>query len=1214
MSETTNQQRNAVTARGNVLVSAGAGTGKTTIVVERCLQLVLEEECTLENILMVTFTEAAAAGMRERIRAALRERARAAPAGSVLAERLAQEMALLDVAPICTLHSFCLDLVRQHFHLLGIDPQFAVLDEQQTGPLIHETLDALFQRHYADAAPHSGAVRELVRRYGGGSDEPIRRLVARVHRHTQALADPERWFASQTAAFANPKPTSWRNAFIAGVVDWAKLWHEAIEPYAALSTNVRRCAQALDELPPQPGFEEAARAVTAVVHAHEMKWDVLKKGFRDPIKPFFTEAAFLHELARDNGAPLVQDWEWSREQMLTLLQLTREFTESFTEVKRESGGVDFADQERLALRLLYDETGRPTPIANACRERFRFVFVDECQDINEAQDAILRAVSRENVKANRFLVGDVKQSIYRFRLADPRIFQNYESRWKETGGDGRFLPLSENFRGREALLHFINPLFRTLMRPVIGGLNYEADVALVFGNAAERMPLSLAARTPPAGAPANAWPRSDEVAPRVELHLIARETGESTDGEPEENESVPLELLDLESTEREARLIAQRLKQLEEQGYRVWDRELRRFKPVDYCDMVVLMRGIGTRAEAFAKAFHQAGVPLHAERAGFLEALEVTDLLNLLRLFDNPLQDVPLLAVLRSPLVGFSPEELARLRLADRHKLFWFALRRFHANGPAPGEIPVLWQKVDWFLRRWEAWRQIIRQSALSHCLETALAETHYEALVLSNERGPARLANVRRFVDLARSFDPYQRQGLFRFLRFIEEQREAEVRHEPAALATGNAVRLMTIHQSKGLEFPVVILAGVGNAFNFRDLQGDILLQEDFGLCPKVLPPGGRRRYPSVTHWLAAQRERRAVLGEEMRLLYVALTRARDTLILAGTARKKSDDALWTRRAPVTDRALVTARCYLDWLRLWLPHASGGQNRANEHEGGNDLLRWKVYDPLDPIFALSESNQFKPASNAAERAPTAEELTALRTRLEWRYPFGAATRQRSKTSYTAQRAVVIEEDDVVDFEPTLPGATRPLHRKSRGPGPSGKEIGRAHHKFLQFVRFDRLGGLSALKEERERLVSGNILSPEEASSLDLSALADFWRGELGTRIRTQKQERLHRELRFTVRLSPSDLNESGLPVDLSLSSCEFVVVQGAVDLAVILPKEIWLMDFKTDDLRDRDVDAKRADYGRQIKLYALALDRIYRRPVTESWLHFLALGKTMAL
>ena len=1206
MSTLTEQQCAAIAARGNVLVAAGAGTGKTSTITGRCVRLVLDENCPLDRILMVTFTEAAAAEMRERIRKALHAEGDKAAPDSEAANHLADQIALLETAPISTLHSFCLDLVRRNFHALGLDPQFTVLDEQQTKPLLHAVLDALFERHYADATADSAAVRELVRHCGNGNDDGIRQLVAKIHQHAQALAAPERWLAEQTAALNDSSPATRHNHFITGVREWAQLWREAVEPYARGCANVNLCARALDDILAKKSFTAIDDALAAIIAAHEMKWDALKRDFRDPIKPVFTDAEFLHELTRDDGAALAQDWEWTRHHLLALLQLAREFTADFTQAKRELGGIDFADQEQLALRLLCDAAGQPTPVALACRERFRFVFVDECQDINAAQDAILRAVSRDGAAANRFLVGDVKQSIYRFRLADPRIFQDYQSQWSagpEAGApaNGRRLALSDNFRSREALLNFINPLFGTLMRPVIGGLDYDAEAELKFGNATSRAPLS----------------RATDAAPRVELHVITKDSdGEATEDAPDAA-AKPQDLMDLQTTEREARLIARRLRELKDSGHPIWSRERNGFAPVEFRDMVVLMRGVAGRAEIFAKAFHQFGVPLHAARAGFLDAIEVADLLNLLRLLDNPLQDVPLLAVLRSPFVGLAADELAAVRMAQRDGLLWFALtanQEFQGRKQKieTGGLKGVWRKVQTFLEQFRHWRELVRHSSLTHCLETALTETHYEALLLAGERGAERVANVRRLVDLARRFDPFQREGLFRFLRFIGEQEEAGVRHEPAAAISENAVRLATIHSSKGLEFPVVALAGLGAKFNARDLSADILLDDELGLCPKVLPPAMRRRYPSVAHWLAAQRGKHALLGEEMRLLYVALTRAKDTLLLIGTAAKKDEVSRWREPAAVTDYALTKAAGPLDWLRLWFAPAVKADSWTDERSGANELLRWQFHAPLDASFALDATPATR-ATDAAGQPPTAAELATLKNILTWRYPHAAATQEPAKTSVSALRRRATEQDAEAKPMFSLPRNT--AARVRRDGRLTAAEIGTAHHAFLQLAEIGRTATELDLRNQATHLEKAGALTPAQVAALDFAALAAFWQSDLGQRLRTLPQENIHREMPFTARMSAADLRALNLPpADSNLVREEFVVVQGVADLVVLLPQEIWLLDFKTDAASADELAAKAKIYEPQLKLYARALQGIYGRPATNCCLHFLTARQTVAV
>jgi ATP-dependent helicase/nuclease subunit A len=1311
MSHFTPSQKEAIAARGNVLVVAGAGTGKTSTLVQRCLAL-LEEGASLESILMVTFTDAAAAEMRHRIRDALQERLRAldgtaggnsnddpgaclkTPQSIVAAEvtrlqylgdpprdtedvrassrrrlqveqdlrvHFEKQLALLDMASISTLHSFCLQLVREHFYELSIDPEVTVLDEQQTGPLVRQTLDALLERHFASDTESDRAVQSLVRVQGRGSDDRIRALILKLHRYTQSLANPDRWLEEQRALFRQPDPARWREWFVEGFVDWRALWRPALASQVA-TPAILLSSKALESAPEHPSVAEVADAVQAIiaVDGNDETWPRgSKTAVRSQFKNFFTEAEFLGSLTPAEGSdPLAEDWELIRHPSAALLDLTREFTADFSRAKHDLGGVDFPDLEQFALRLLRDpRTDELTPLARTWQTRLHHLFVDEYQDINAAQDAILTALSRDGAESNRFLVGDVKQSIYRFRLADPAIFRGYERRWGGGAVHARRISLLDNFRSREGVLDFVNGLFDALMREEIGGVPYEP---LRFGNPAESLlensvpggagdpPIpsgdspdgmtsasvtyldagfpAVASSIPVGGSPTGAggspappifWTGSkeQEEAPRVEFHLIAKgeETkggNEAGDGQAEESADVS----DLLATEREARLVALRLRELHCQRHEIWDKNEKQFRPVRWNDMVVLLRSPAGRVEAFAKEFNTVGVPLEAARGGFFQSTEISDLLCLLKLIDNPLQDIPLLAVLRSPLAGLSVDELAELRAHNREPSFWETLRRFHSTKRGTDEdeasASVVWRKVDLFLRQFETWRGLIRQTSLSHCLETALSETCYEELLLTELRGETRVANVRRLLDLARQYDPYQRQGLFRFLRFVATQETLEADLEPASARADDAVRLMSIHKSKGLEFPVVVMAGMGGLFNTRDLHEDILLDENYGLCPKVAPPEGEQRYPSLPHWLANRRQRRELLGEELRLLYVAMTRARDTLILTATSTSK-EDPKWDSTGPraLSQQEMLSARSYLDWLQLWLLQATRATDWSNEREGQSDLLRWTIYSQDDPRLARP-SNQPPGESRAAiELAPSA--LDQLRERVTWSYPFAAAAEERAKTNVTELRRRQVEEDEESQAAPFIRRSNRLPRTRPPDGGLTAAEAGTAHHRFLERVDLSRTGSVLELKKEAERLSQAMLLSAVEAAILDLEALEKFWQSDVGADIRAQA-EHVQREMPFTARFSPADLAAAHLPANTQLPADEFVVVQGVVDLAVILPQEIWILDFKTDRVNAASLPEKVRTYEPQLKLYALALSRIYRRPVTQGWLHFLTLSRTV--
>jgi len=1242
----TPSQQRAVAARGNVLVMAGAGTGKTKTLVERCLHCLEHDGASVDELLVVTFTEAAAAEMRERLRHAMEERLAllaaalaeagagrpAGPAGVVNPAGpggtafWAEQLARFDLASIGTLHGFCLQLVRAHFYELGLDPRLAMLGDGEARQMANETLDEQFAAHYAQADDFSLATQKLIQTHGGGRDDAIRALILQLHDYAQARPDAAGWLARERQKFAAAHPADWRRWLPEAIGGWRDDWLPWLEELKAGNVKAAELAALLAQLGqpmPDEAWRQTAADILGQTVAADGSWPVSKKILlRTPIEGIFGEAQFLHSLAAVRTVdPLVEDWSWVHDQMETLLRLAEEFGDKLAERKRTNGVLDFHDLEQFALQLLWNfATGQPTAIAAAWRAKLKFVFVDEYQDINAAQDKIIQGLSGEAAAANRFLVGDVKQSIYRFRLADPGIFRDYARDWRQRAG--KTIPLADNFRSREGLLLLVNSLFRTVMQEAVGGVTYDAAAELRFGARPSRLELSTA----------------KDAAPCAEL-LLRFKPGRA------ESRAENDPLAGLDETQCEARLVARRLQELMTARQLVFDSEQKRFRPVQWRDMAILLRSPRGSSEIFAKEFERAGVPLAVARGGFYESAEILDLLSLLQLLDNPLQDVPCIAVLRSPLVGLSLDELAAIRLTARDRHFWTALNRSVAEGvSALAPEPAV--KVTRFLERFARWRKLARLVSLSQCLEEVLTETWYADWLRAQPRGAQRAANVSGLQQLAQQFDQFQRQGLYRFLKFIDAQQAAAAEPEVPAVATEDAVRLMSVHQSKGLEFPVVVLADLARQFNERDLRGEIIFDEALGLCPKVQPPQVGRRYPSLPHWLAQRRQKRELRGEELRLLYVAMTRARDHLILTASISEKHWEEKWRRPQPVTARKIAAARSAADWLALWFSNQApppepvenkdgqdwlavwfpGGGSRQphlpGEVKGRLEQLRWQIMsdaeigaNPADPGSSSSSSSL---SSSSSPPDYPAAALEQLRARLEWNYPFAAATRRKAKSSVTALRREAEELDD--EAEPLAPGEAAPMeaHRMRAGArahiGGAGQlnaaEIGAAHHKFLQHFALENAEDLTA---EADRLAQENYLSPEERSALHLPTLAAFWHSELGRKI-LARRDAVRRELPFTARFSPQELTAiTGAPADATLAP-EHVMVQGVADLVVLLPAEIWLLDFKTDSVTAASLAEKVRIYSPQIELYARALEKIFARPVTLRALHFLSAGQTVAV
>jgi ATP-dependent helicase/nuclease subunit A len=1181
MPNLTAAQERAIRREGQLLVVAGAGAGKTSTLVERCFTRLTATEHPISpgQLLLVTFTKAAAAEMRRRLRGRLEEGRREAADPS----RLAETIALLDSARISNLHVFCLDLVRENFHRLGLDPQVAALEEDHRRELMDRTLDSLLEDRYAKG----GETRELVAGWVAGREQLIRRWVVKLHDYTQTLRRPTQWFEEQESLFQNPAPERWEKWWIEGATEWARGWRAspAVSPKAAALERLAGPLTALEGANSRAAADEPLRLILAAR---------AEKGAKRPPKEMLEEAEFLASLVDGgNRDPLAEDWEWCRKPMLALLALARDFGDEFGRVKREMNALDFHDMEQFALRLLWnDDQSAVTLLAESWRARLELVAVDEYQDINPAQDAILQAVSRPGAAGNRFLVGDVKQAIYRFRLADPRLFLRYQHDWSG-GGGGQVEYLSDNFRSHESILEFVNAFFRATMRGEIGGVDYTPEVELKLGDARGRPEHRLSAGGKP----------------RVEL-LLRKEERKTGAVDEESAEDGAGDAPVASGVEAEALGIGRRLQTAREEGLFL----KKEGRPVEWRDMVILLRAPSEKRAPFLKAFHQLGIPLECSRSGFLETMEVLDLENLLRVLDNPWQDLPLLAALRSPFGGFTSENLLKIRLGRPRGPFWPALVEYRARGKDESARA----RVARFLDSHERWRKRGRREALSLCLEAILQETFYREWIEAGDRAAERLANARKFTRMTREFDVFKREGLFRFLQFLDRRRELEAEIEPAFVGSANAVRLMSIHQSKGLEFPVVVAADLGKKFNLDDLKGEILLDDTMGLCPMTHPPESCRRYPSPALWLARRRQRRETLGEELRLLYVAMTRAREVLILSGAATAKKIGEGWGERAAGPPEVWIEeASSPMDWIGCWLLDQLKAE--ALPASGENALLSWRIAErsetpPPAPVqigFPLPAPSPVQPDGPSGLDF---EKLRALDRRLSWVYPHLEAEEEPAKTSVTSMRRRFGGEDEeearAAAFLCDSPiGNRKPKTENQLSP----VESGIAHHLFLQWGRLESLASVEGCRAEAERLAGAGVLSEAQAAVLDLEALAAFWQSDLGLRIAANPGA-IRREEPFTARFEPQELARLGATPARPGLEGEFVVVQGVVDLAVVLRDETWLLDFKTDRLRPEDLGAKVAKYRPQIEIYARALQKAWARPVSEASLHFLSLGTTARL
>ncbi|MEW6523698.1 MAG: helicase-exonuclease AddAB subunit AddA [Bacillota bacterium] len=1226
----TPQQWAAITGRGrNLLVAAAAGSGKTAVLVERVIRLLDgEPPVDIDRLLVVTFTEAAAAQMRGRIAAAL-ERAREADPDNPAPAR---QLALLGRASISTIHSFCLGVLRRHFYRLGLDPAFRVMDEGESALLGQDVLTALLERAYEAGGD---SFTRLADSFGGNAGADLEQLVLSVYHYARSQPRPLEWLKRVAQAFDLPEGTQVDQVPWAGPV-LAEARRRLCEAAAWMAEARELAARPAGPHAYLPVLESDA-AVIAGVQAAASSWDQLASALGNGLafarlpgvrkKEVDVDLQEACKYARDQakgilsglakgifarpGAELVEELRRVGPLMETLTGLVTQFYHDYQEAKAERAQVDFNDLEHFCLQLLWEDDGSgrllPSDVARELQERYTEVLVDEYQDVNGVQDAILTLVSRQaGPHPNLFMVGDVKQSIYRFRLADPGLFLGHYSRYpREPGGREQLIDLSSNFRSDHTVLDGVNFLFRQLMDGQVGEIAYDRAAELV---------------------PGRTVPYSGH--PPVEVCLCERKPASGEPGEePQEDGVPPEEEEDLTALEREAHLAAGLVKAMVggSTPFRFYDLHLKETRAASYRDVVILMRATRERANVVTEVFRDLGIPIYAELGtGYFAASEVEVALALLRVTDNPRQDIPLATVLRSPAVGLDAAELSRVRLKSRHTAFYDAVKAA-ASDPGLGATS---RKLAEFLSRLESWRTAARRGPLSRLVWQVLEDTRYYDYCGGMPGGSQRQANLRALYDRARQFDGFARQGLFRFLRFVERLRESQdLGSAPALGEDEDVVRVMSVHKSKGLEFPIVILLDAGKAFNWRDLYGDVLCHRDLGLGPRVVDPDRRIKYPSLAHTAVACQRRLEALAEEMRVLYVAMTRAREKLVVVGSARdlegkcRRWATATRVMGWPLPDAWLARAGTWLDWLGPALARHAAGRAICEHGQSPLEVLDARVRD--DPsawtVTILPASGRLRAQAGEGEDLGglTWQEIRELKLpstppdpvlaaevakRLDWSYPQARLAERAAKVSVSELKRLYDPsredaEDRSARHRPPFP---RPQFLTAGGVRPSGAELGTGVHTVMQHL--DLEGPLDVLDIARqvEDMVQRELLLPAVARAIDPVPLAAFFQSLLGRRL-VQARTTVRREIPFTLAVPAQELYEE---LD---GPGEFVVVQGIIDCAFAHAGGLVLLDFKTD--REGEKTRLLPAYRQQVSIYRRALSGATGKAVTEAYLVFLATG-----
>lgn len=1208
----TNEQQAAIDSRGQtLLLSAAAGSGKTAVLVERIIRRLLDKEYPIDitELLVVTFTKAAAAEMRDRIGTALMK-----ALSETKDPRVERQLALLPSAQISTLHAFCQHVIRKYFYTIDLDPAFSIAGEEELNLLRRQVLEDVFLSYYEDDEKAS-ILYPLADMFGSDrGDDILMDTVSRMYTYARSLAWPEHWLKEAARAYDVAPDAVIDDMVWAGPIKDAVrrileedarlydgvLYHlrqrEAFAPacdtFVAEQAALRQAAQARS-------WDDLSRFVRAIDFPRlkslrklsdddKAVWERCKK-VRDDVKK-----DVIKTLQAVYFSATPEEWLDGMRAMKPIMDglvtLTLDFAKAYGAAKKEKGWIDFSDLEHFCLQILLAPDASPEhPVPSAAAEELRSqyeeVFIDEYQDTNGVQELITRLVSGED---NRFMVGDIKQSIYRFRLADPTLFlEKYQSFSRDEKAVQRCIDLGRNFRSVPVVLDAVNAVFSRAMTAEAAGMDYGEREKLYAGRQAP----------------------DDErwIGGPVEVDIVPTPSDEEDDDGST-------------AFEKECRFIAGRIGELLASG-RMAARKDGTLEPLSYRHIVVLLRSMAGKADVLIQALQEGGIPSYAEQSGgYFAAVEVQVMLALLRCIDNPEQDLAMAAVLRSPLVGLDETALAGVRLAGDGTL-WQNLPAFVASLPDGVDEK---EDLQQFMAAFDSWRTYSRRHGVAELLQRLYDDTAYVDFVGAMPGGDVRQANLKALYDRARQYEEAGFRGLFRYLQLMDKMKEDGLDLAPAKVVSEkeDVVRIMSIHKSKGLEFPVVFVADMGKAFNRRDTQDQILFHNRLGIGLKQYDPEWRMSYPTLIWSGIAAQLRWEGTAEEERILYVAMTRARDQLILTGhSSHIDRDWQRWTSRLNPAQ-----AKSYFDWV---MPAALAPFGAKADADYARPGAAWQ-----DAIWQVRIARAV-PAGTVEEGAYDGEpRLEALRRgdltgtpvpswldeQLSWQYAYPQAVRTAAKFSVSEvkRRYQELHSDELQDEAalsvpaaaviPTAPGeddafAALPPWLAGEEAAVSGAQRGTALHKALQYITPAADQTTATLRREIDAFVRQGLLSREEAKLVYVPVLAAFCQSDIGRRMAESPE--LHREYPFTVLLAGGD----PLP---ETETGEQILIQGVID-CLFREDDAWiLVDYKSDRLET--ADAFRSRYAVQLALYKRAVEQITHRPVEETYIYSLHLQQEIRL
>ena len=1182
----TPEQLSAITQKGNnILVAAAAGSGKTTVLVERIIRKIIDEKIDIDKILVVTFTNAAASEMRERILNALYQKIDEDP----LNQRLRKQIVLLNKASICTIDSFCLDIIRNNFFEIGASSNFRIADNTELELLKQEAIEETFEDLYLANDEDFNKLIELY--VGYKDDENLKNIILKIHKYIQSAPFPEDWLEEKKEKF-NPS-----DVINFAETEWGKIILRNYEDELLNAIQVLEgCKKQLDRITELAKF---SLVITDDINQLNFlkqnlnNWDTAYQIAKNlKFKTWPTDKKIISNLkeeskkARDNVIKRIkkitpitfgyttQEAIEDIKQMYPILEKIKEvvikYTEKFTEKKSSKNIMDFSDIEHYALKILLqkDENGKyqKTEVAKKYEEKFKEIAIDEYQDSNLVQEYILTSVSNNE---NIFMVGDVKQSIYRFRQAKPELFlEKYENYGDEPNELGQKIKLFKNFRSRENILNTTNLIFEDIMRKSFGEIEYNESEYLNLG--------------------ANYEEPEQEVkyAGKTELNII--DLKEEIDEETKENEQTKL----LEKAEIEAKFVANRIKQLIDSKYQVYDRK-KGYRNITYRDIVILLRATANTANIFEKELLNLGIPVFSDQAeNYLESIEIRTITSLLKIIDNPYRDIPLVTVMRSIIGNFTDNELIEIRLAKKEGSFYDSLKEAIESKEINENLR---NKVKKFVEKLKEWREEEKYLPLNELILRIYNETDYYNYVRLMPNGQVRKANLKMLLDRAKDYERISFKGLFNFIRYLEKIKQSNSDLASAKLIGENedVVRIMSIHKSKGLEFPVAIISRADKKFNQRELNEAILLHQDLGFGMQYINNERKIEYSTATKEAIKIKTAEESIAEEMRILYVALTRAKEKLIITGVEKdfeksieqkKELVEIHEKENGKINHLLLKKYLSYLDWIEL----------AYLNHEDIENHITLKKINKKE-ILTEEETEEAKQKELINEEDIDYKKIEEI---LNWKYKYEDVTNIQSKMSVTKIKELKNQEEKYkkqLEIKPKFMIENAKI---------SSAEKGTIIHFILQKLDFRKSYDKKEFEDFIENLQKKNLITKEQKETIDKEKIYDMINSEFIKSIKDAKE--IHKESPFYTYINTKEIYNT--------ENSENILVQGIIDLYYINKNdEIILVDYKTDYTKDSAEELVKK-YEVQLKIYKKALEESLNKKVKKAFIYSIYLNKEIEI